>query len=400
MLSTFLILVWTTVLVDIQKNPSVQDATSRRGELVSMDEDSIILRIDGNLESIAIDGVAAIVPVDAVAKQSPDRTVRLRNGSVLRADEVTADQNRLGIKLRRIDNIELPIERAASLRLRRPQPTVDSIWLGYLAEQTAADRLVIRRGGDVLDVVEGVILEMDSESVQFDIDGQTVAAPLNKLEGVIWSSQTNSEKDASGAARWTVQDVYGSKFRSDSVSIDNDEVRVTLAGQTFAMSIDNLRRIGAVGNTVSLQDLRPVQLTVAMSPLSKLAPATVEAFFGPVTGSEPTAGFGSGGPNGSGDSSPWTMSVGTTAEYRVTPGMTQLTGSCRRPDKVVATTPITIEVLVDGRSAMRQSIPSDRDATVGFEVDLQSARRVTLLVDGDASLLGGRVQWSDVRLSR
>jgi hypothetical protein len=61
-------------------------------------------------------------------------------------------------------------------------------WKSFVESQVASDMLVLTRAEDALDKIEGLIGKVTAEFVSFDIDGQNVEAPREKLAGIKYFS--------------------------------------------------------------------------------------------------------------------------------------------------------------------------------------------------------------------
>ncbi len=75
---------------------------------------------------------------------------------------------------------------AAWLRFRTASTQEEIAWKAMVDSKVDSDLLVIARGEGLLDRAQGMVVEMSTDLVKFDYEGQVIEAPLSKLLGVIW----------------------------------------------------------------------------------------------------------------------------------------------------------------------------------------------------------------------
>lgn len=389
MLSHLPLICW--LLAGVVAEVQSSDGTIIKGNLESFDSQVVNVDTDGGARSLDVDQLQRIVFPDA--KSSPPSTtiLRLRNGSILPSKTISADDDMMTIDPRRIETIRLPITQASSLRFAPSRPTVDASWLGYLSENSSSDRMVIRRDNDVLDVIEGIIVGVDDETVIFEIDGDRVNAPRQRLEGIIWAGQNQP-----GEEPFVVVNVYGARLRCDQVELEQEKLRCRCAGQTIELSVDTILSIARRGNVIELATLSPVQQDVSLPMLDKVDASIVNRLFGLNASENPS---GRGGVSTTGGGKTLTINGNTRLEYRIPDGMSHFEGVVQRNPTVVANTNIKMEILLDGEKVWEDRFESsDRR---GFEIDVADHRRMVIRIDAmEDGPLGDRLELRDARFRK
>lgn len=355
------------------------DGSVVTGDVQSISDQSVIVSVDGENKTVDGQDVTAIVFPDVETRPPSTVVLRLRGGSVLPCTKIGLENDQIVVTPRRIEPFKLPIQNVASLRFAPSRPAADTSWLGYLSEPSTSDRMVIRRDGDVLDVVDGIIVSLDDESVKFEIDGDQINAPRERLEGIIWAG-----KPVTNRGTTVVLDAYGVRLRCTAVATVGNKLQCRIGDETISLSLNRIASVTRSGNLVSLGSLNPVQQNVSLPSLKNVDPAIVNKMFGLRMGDQPNT---------------LTISGETKLEYRIPEDFSRLEGVCRRDPKSVAKTDMTIEISLDDKIVWTEAF--ENDGPRGFEIDVSDSRRVTIAVNGmDDGTFGDRVELSNVRFTK
>ncbi len=345
------------------------DGSQAKGELVAVSESSIVLQdSSGQTSQIPTDSVVSLQVVSSVKATPPVMRVQLAGGSQLSAQSVSLADDKLNIDLRRQDSLVVPARQVRSIRFRAALPATDAQWLGILESEGSGDILAVRREGDRLDQVRGVVESIGDNVVNFNVDGNQVQAPFDRLEGVVFNSSGN------GTTRGKLQvtDVYGSRWLADSLqgSVNGDPLAVTIENDLqhkipFAQ-LDSIRWNSSLtmlaGQPAAEQSYQSYVATEKLvSPMSK--------WFGPAASGEDLILHG--------DSS---------IEYRLDPGFERVSGSVEREDRVSRFGDVKVVIQLDGKDVWTQMLESQTPS--GFDLPLENAKRIRFLVDsaGDGDL--------------
>ena len=383
-----LLVSWSALSQGVSFRVTETSGESFDAELVAVDDGRLTIdRGDGprefaldellRLESRPPVGETVVDGVDA----EPAATVTLRDGSEIVAGSVSLQNDRLTLGVGDSEPFVVPARQTLAVRFGPGSPATDPRWLGLLDEPARGDRMVIRRDGGRLDAVGGVIEAIDGDRVRFTLGGDTVQAPIERLEGLLLGG---GESRDTGDIAMIVRDTTGSVWRAE-------RWRSAAEGGAIELSLP-----GGLSRRLKVERIASVQFQGGLLSLADQTPASHS--FDPYlrTGSDPSFARQWFGPRPSADGS-LTGVAGTTVEYRVEPGFSKLLGTVRRAPDVATAGRVGVRVALDEEVAWEQVL-NDHDP-IGFELDLgRSARiRLEVLPDDDGSL-GDRVEWMRLRL--
>ncbi len=364
------------VPVDVTTN----DGDTFAGELTAIDEAAITLNVGGTATSFAIEDVQAISPADTKTQTGPTYRVTLTDGSKVAAEDVTLTDGKLTVQPRSQPAITVDARTVRAIRFRAAAEATDADWLGMIERDARGDLLVIRRGGDTLDPATGIIESIADAKVNFDLDGDTVAAPIAKLEGVVFGGTAR----VADSVDIRVDDAFGSSWAAMSLSYDTESKLLAMklkSDVTHAIPLDQVRTIRFAGGMMMVASQSPAEQS--MTTFIKVAgmDELTSVFFGPAD---------------VGDND-LQMNGTASISYRVDDGFKMLVGSVKRSAEVKRAGNVAAKILVDGKVVWDETLPDAKPR--GFELPIDGARRVTLQIDsaGDGDL-GDRVRWLRPRM--
>lgn len=328
------------------------------------------------------------------SRTGPPTVVTLHGGSEISASIVTLRDETMTIRCSGQPPLESSIGSVRSIRFRAPSNATDAAWLGYVEEPQRKDRLVIRRDGDTLDPIEGTVISIDRDAVVFDLGGNTVEAPLGKLEGVIFSNAGERRQTRS----IQVTDVLGSKWMTDQVRWDAtaDQVTLSLDGAnqgdpvTHSLSIDQLIDIRFSGGILYLADAEVARQSSPAAAVAIVGDELAATWFSPQSESQSIV-----------------MPFSSQRVIRIPDHYQNLVAGVRLDPEVKQFTPVTVSVAIDGEVVWTQTL-NDRK-TIGLVLPIGEGRQLTLLTRSETetepneftslgNTLGHRVQWLGARL--
>lgn len=341
---------------------------------------SVRLNVDGSERQIPFDQMVVMRPTsDVPLSDGPPTEVTLVDGSSIKAQRYAMSGETVTIEPLGQAAIEMPVDRVQSIRFRRSAAATDPQWLGLLEKEHRSDVMVIRRGNDQLDPIDGVIVAIDGETLRFELDGDKIDAPVERLEGVLFRTPQVE------LSRPTVKvsDRNGSLFLTAGLepSDDADSVTLQLLGRVpHPIPLKEIDRITWASGRVLLAAEPPAERGYQPDLQIQNAGALIQQWFAPFAEGDDLI-----------------ADAGGFVEYRVEDGFQKLSGSVVRDASVADAGKVQIRILVDGELGWQQTL-SDA-APKGFSIPVDSARRIRMEVlsagDGD---VGDRVRFKKPRL--
>jgi hypothetical protein len=251
-----------------------------------------------------------------------------------------------------------------------------------------------------MDSAEGIINGISDAKVRFDLDGDEVAAPIKRLEGVIFGGTDQPRSQPKIA----VLDVYGSTWAAEKLlpvrlsgrlpgPSASTALSIELAGNvTHRIPIDLVRGIRWTGGLMMLASSEPADVSLQTEFKMAINDRLHRDWFGPRAASgkhasEPreigTVSASADTPTGN----DLILHGGTEVEYRVDKGFRLFSGSVRRGGAIRNASSVTVRIALDDEVVWENPLPNADP--LGFQIELGETRRVRIEVDaGDDGDLG------------
>jgi hypothetical protein len=353
---------------DVAVQVELSSGETVKGMLTGVNGGAIRIAGGGSERSLPVDELVSLKPDPLPdSEPSPRFQVTLNSDTTLYGQDLQWDDSAVRVDLRRQPALTVPIKQIRSIRFRPAAAATDPQWLGLLDKTNRSDVMVIRRGNDQLDPIDGLVVGLDATAVKFDLDGQQVDAPLERLEGVIFRS--GDEQTSSQSVK--VVDVYGSVFFAANLEPADsaDAISIPLGGDLqHTVKLEQIRSITWSSGRVLLAGEEPAEREMRPHLESKLPSSLFASWFGPRASD--------------GD---LVAAAGGAIEYRVDDGFETFAGSVQRDPKVVSGGKVQIKIAVDGEPRWEQTLADNE--LKGFRIPVSDARRLRLEVlaagDGD-----------------
>ena len=227
------------------------------GELVSLDSKTLKLRDGSQERELPLDEILEVRfpdPQPAAAATTGDREILLLDGTRLSAASYSVSGKQAVIETTHLGTLKIPLAAIASVRLGPAEGKLAENWQELLAREFKQDMLIIAKG-EVLDRLDGVIGEVDAQSVKFALDGDVLPVKLEKVYGLIYYHRERPP------ARQTPKLllVGGDSLAVSAIRWDGSVCRVDLAvGGEVEAPIERLRSLDLSGGKLAyLSQLEP-----------------------------------------------------------------------------------------------------------------------------------------------
>jgi len=381
----WLTLLTATMLAVIQVRVTTVDGDVVTGDLARLSASAVEWSDQSAVPSIALDRVSLIERLDGPSPRPVIATVGLAGGSRIVIDGIEAAESTAELTLRGAGPLRLPLQQLRWVRFRGPSATVDPQWLGLVERPRVADSLVVRRAGDAIDEVSGVVLGIEAESVSFSLDGDSMRAPVSRLEGVLFRSNGGDRQEPSRSATVLLEDIHGSRWVAESLeATDTGAVRIGLGdGVLQDLPLEAIRRIELSGSVDFLAAQEPVGFGYEPGRSIGLTADVLAAWLGPQVIEDRDL----------------VIRATSHIEYRVGEGFQSLVGSVGIDPEVTSGEDCVVRILLDSKVVWEQTLDVADPNPRGFEIPLGGTRRVRLEVSsGDGIELGDTVRFRRPRM--
>ncbi|MEO1530053.1 MAG: NPCBM/NEW2 domain-containing protein [Planctomycetota bacterium] len=347
------------------------------GKWNGAEEGAIRLMTSGGNTAIPIDKLVSLRPADLPpTKTKPPVLVTITGGSSVRVQDFALTDSTFTLEPRRQEPIQLPVKQVRSVRFRLESAKTDPQWLGLLEAENRRDLMVIRRPGDQLDPIEGIVLGLTNETLKFELDGEAIDAPIDRLEGIILRGSASS-----GSSKVRVEDIYGSVFAVSRLepSSGSETVEVDLGGKSpHPIPLGDIRSITWASGRVLLARVDAADQSLTPLLKTKVDADLFAAWFAPRSEDDDLV-----------------ATAGGKIEFRVDDGFRVLAGSVIKDADVIGGDSV-VRIVADDKVAWEESLTDDQPK--GFRVEIANVRRVRFEVlsgkDGD---VGDRVRFLNLR---
>ena len=369
-ISVLAILVAATVNVRV----ATLDGDSIIGDMVELGPDGVRFADDDGGRLVPLAEILSIERVDAVASMPAAGRVELAGGSRLAFESITADDSSARLKLAGRMELSVPLKRLSWVRFRPASPAVDPQWIGLIERARVADSLVVRRSGDSIDEVSGVVLAIGPETVSFSLDGDAMRAPVTRLEGLLFAAPGGDETGAASAdgSGITIDDIHGSRWQAVSLSVGSDSdgdqpiVGLELAGDIrHELPLSQILKVELSGSVEFLAGQTPAEM--AYQPLLPLGLSDnlLTTWLGPevISGRD------------------LVMRSTSHIEYRVSEGFQRLNGGVELAPEVASGGTCVVRVVLDGKNSWEETLDVVAPKPRGFDLPIDGVRRIRFEVD-------------------
>lgn len=371
---------WVLAILPVRVTTS--DGETVQGKLGRISATGLKVDRDGETIELSFDRLATLEPLAVEASSGRSFLVSLLNGSKIAARDVSLSDESLTIQPRRQQPLSVKVKDVKSIRFRAASTNTDPLWLGLLEREGRGDMLAIRRDGDRLDPYPGIVQGIVGGIVAFDMDGTSVQAPIDKLEGVVFGGNRSVAEDAP----IRVRDVYGSAWAVAEIlpSQPDQPLRLALGGGiVHELPLTHIVSIRWSSGLQLLASSQPTRSSFQPYFPSNVKLQLLDAWFAPSRVGEADL----------------TMRGQSSIEFRVEEGFKTLSGSVQREKSVRQAGQITVRILVDDQVKWEERI--DGQNRLGFELSVDQARRVRFETDcGEDGDLGDTVRISRPRLMK
>ena len=364
----------------IQVRVTTADGQTREVSLQSVGETGVVIESSGNQETIAFENLLSLERVEASSTTPPPMKVELFGGSRIAVTEVVSSGSDVTLSVPLQSPLTVPLKQVRWLRFRPSSPVTDPQWLGMIDNARTADVLVVRRAGDSLDEVQGIVNSITREAVKIDLEGDELAAPVAKLEGLLFANASATIE----TGNVIVEDAQGSRWHADAIRKgDGDMIVLELkAGITHQFPIDQLYRIETTGSVQFLAIEEPAGSS--FSPHTKLGL---------------TSELANQWLSAIADGNDLVMQADSSVEYRLSDQFSTLVGTALFDPSVTAGGKCSLRILLDDKVVWDQVFDVEDPAQRGYELPIGAARRLRFEVktagDGD---LGDTIRIRQPRL--
>lgn len=383
------------------------------GELAALGANVAVVTPQGR-QAIPASEVLTVNFSPVVPAEKPAVWVELIDGSLLHAVQITSESGKTKLELIGGTKLDVPSRSLKSVRLKPQDADLARQWRAIGSGMPQGDVIVIRRttqrtveGDDSepqtltetsLDQLEGTVLGITPESIQFNFDGDVIPVKREKVEGVYFFAAV--KRDLPPATCQLVE-AGGSLWALKSIELrENGVAGVTTSNVSVVVPLDQVASIDfSAGNVVFLGDVEPdtqevssgLQLPGIQEKIERMSQPGQNRRFGAASltlgGIKYDKGLG--------------LANRTQVSYRVPEGFSYFRATVGVDDSVEQVSGMTLTILGDNKPLYTQEFGRDARGPVEIELNVANVRRLTIIVQPKEVLgTGELLSLCDARLTK
>lgn len=348
--------------------------------------------------------VSKLMSVSSAGEQNADAArpqvvVELIDDTRLNAKSFSTSKGEAQIELVAGGNIKAPTKIIRYARFVETAPTQGQLakqWDEILALEPEGDLLVTRKKGS-LDYTEGLVRDIDADTVNFSLDGEDINVKRPRVEAVLYYRATAPTLPD---AQCVVHLRGSGQISASRLGLDGDAISVTTtAGAMLELPVDSLARLDySVGKIQYLSDLEAELTEVTPYVGGPKNLASYAAAFAPRRDrnfeNEPLKLGGRSYDKG------LALHSQTRQTYRLAGKFRQFTALAGIDDAVSVGGDVLLQVSGDGKPLWEGTIKGG-EPPQALELDVAGVKRLELLVGfGDDLDIGDHLDLCDAKLMK
>ncbi|MFP6619252.1 MAG: NPCBM/NEW2 domain-containing protein [Pirellulaceae bacterium] len=232
-----------------------------QGALISLDTKQLKISTDSGEKSLSIKelATASINPPPALMTEKPSVWVQLIGGSLVHGTNYVLKDKKITLTLLSGDTLKLAPSAIRTVRFQAFEEGSREHFNRITQADASGDVIIIRRAGQTLDELEGIVRGINEDTILFEFDGDKIPVDREKVFGIRYYQAAGKTLPAPVCQ---VLDTSGSRLMAQAASIQSDQLELqTVSGVTIKLPVSRLITLDfSSGNLVYLSDLTATQV--------------------------------------------------------------------------------------------------------------------------------------------
>lgn len=355
------------------------DGPPLKGTLVSLDGQQLkIMTADGE-KALAIKelATATVSPAPTALEEKPQVWVQLTGGSVILGTNYELKEKKIVLTLLSGETLQLEPHAIHHVRFQPLDENSQADFDRVIKADISSDVIIIRRAGKALDELDGIVRDINADTVLFEFDGEKIPVDREKIFGIRYY-QPAGQKLSSPICRIT--DATGSKWLVRSTKLANDQLELeTVSGVSLKLSLKRLVNMDfSSGNLIYLSDLTATQVEWIPYLGTRLASGRLNKLY------EPRKDRSFSGQSLKLGNQTYAKGLAihsrTTLIYRLTDAHKTFQAVAGIDPSMRDNGHVELVITGDEKELFRQAI-SGKDKPISLNLDITGVRRLSILVD-------------------
>ena len=288
----FVLTLLAIVLAPTESKILMLNGQTHSGALSAISVSDVEITENDALIRLPIDDVMAIeFSVTAPAFSDESQMLFFSDGSRLHGTSVARTAKSVTAQTVLFGAIDTKVDAIHAVRLQADNPSYTQQWDTFLKRDSEKDNLVVaKRDGSGLDFLAGIVSNVTSETVEFLLDGETIAVPAERVYGIVFGRAAGSKTETHGPnATIQLTSIAGDVFNAKTITLESDELKAESSwGKLVSVPLNQLQKIDLSSGRIQFLSEMPalVERFDGIDPENSLfagliAPEQQKLLFGP-----------------------------------------------------------------------------------------------------------------------
>jgi len=373
---------------------SLLDGSTIAGNLVSADSTNATIQTKSGLLEKSAGDIGRVSFPNKMMPQSPPVELFLLDGSRAFGNKLSGKSSGWLLTDSGGNELAIPAKSLKAAKLKPISKELASAWQTAIVETKTADAVIVARPGNTFDRINGVIVQVQESSIAFDLDGQPIDIPIEKLTGLVWFQRDLERVKPTIEVSLTDHSVW----MAESLTVKAEVLELkTLLGQSVSIPLSKVFSIDySTANLRWLSEIEAIEAIAEKTINFKSQLASLDRAFAPrfvVNGRAPLP------TSSAADRDLYFPSPGHYT-FRVPSGFSSFQCRVERTDDGSQRTDLMLEVWQDDQKVSEHPLAHNMDFT-DVSLALKSEKKTRLAVVCKSKLMiGTEVTWKQPRLKR
>ncbi len=355
------------------------DGPALKGTLVSLDGQQLKIATAGGEKSLAIKelATATVTPPPTPIGEKPQVWVHLTGGSVIHGTSYVLKEKKIQLTLLSGETLQLASHAIHHVRFQPLDENSQADFDRVINAEISADVIIIRRAGKALDELDGIVRDVNADTVLFEFDGEKIPVDREKVFGIRYY-QPAGQKLSSPICR--IVDATGCQWLVRSAKFAKEQLELqTVSGVSLQLPLKRVVTMDfSSGNLIYLSDLTATQVEWIPYLGTRLASGRLNKLYEP----RKDRSFSGQSLQLGNQTYPKGLAIHsrTTLVYRLTDAHKSFQAVAGIDPLMRDNGHVELVIRGDEKELFRQAI-SGKDKPISLNLDITGVRRLSILVD-------------------
>ena len=256
---------------------SLLDGSTIAGNLVSADSTKATIQTKSELLEKSAGDIGRVSFPNKMMPLLPPVELFLLDGSRAFGNKLSGKSSGWLLTDASGNEMAIPAKSLKAAKLKPIAKELASAWQTAIVETKTADAVIVARPGNTFDRINGVIVQVQEASISFDLDGQQIDIPMEKLAGLVWFQRDLERVKPTIEVSLTDHSVW----MAESLTVKAEMLELkTLLGQSVSLPLSKVVSIDY--STANLRWLSEIEVIEAIAEKQSISNRNLQVWTEPL----------------------------------------------------------------------------------------------------------------------